>query len=324
MYVEHRGVSYGYGRRVVYYEDPPGEGLCDLRRVARVTCDVSPLDLVPGYPLGVEADVVARTCCIQPCVVGLDGVALARLPAWQEDEVVVDLQGARLDLPHGDGSDAPDGVDLLHGDPEGLVNGLRGHLELVEGLQYRGPLVPWHIFALVVEVVAFPTGCGDEVDLVHVVAHHLQKPGHAVLDLLVPHLAPVHGLVVHLVDGHHQLVDPQGLGQEGVLPGLTARVGARLVLTPLGGDEEDGPVGLAGSRDHVLDEVPVARRVDDREEVLIRLQLVESQVDRQAPLTLLLEVVEDPGVLEGLLAEGLSLLLEVLDLLLADSSGVIE
>ena len=34
-------------------------------------------------------------------------------------------------------------------------------------------------------------------------------------------------------------------------------------LSDSGGDDQDGAVGLRGSRDHVLDEITVARGVDD-------------------------------------------------------------
>src|SRR5437660_782629 len=45
-------------------------------------------------------------------------------------------------------------------------------------------------------------------------------------------------------------------------------------------DDEDGGIGLGRARDHVLDEVPVAGGVDDREVVLVRVKAFVRDVDR--------------------------------------------
>jgi hypothetical protein len=60
-----------------------------------------------------------------------------------------------------------------------------------------------------------------------------------------------------------------------------------------------------------LDEVTVARGVDDGDHVLGRLELPQGNVDRDAALALGLQLVEHPGVLERALAELGSLLLEL-------------
>ena len=61
-----------------------------------------------------------------------------------------------------------------------------------------------------------------------------------------------------------------------MLSRLSSRSDSRLKLTFLGRDEEDGGVPLTGSRYHILNEVPVPRSIDDREEVLRRLELQEA------------------------------------------------
>ena len=58
---------------------------------------------------------------------------------------------------------------------------------------------------------------------------------------------------------------------------------------------------LGGSGDHVLDEVTMAGGVDDGDVVLGSLELPESNVDGDATLALGLELVHDPGILEGAL-----------------------
>ncbi len=157
---------------------------------------------------------------------GLDAVDLALLAAWHEDDVVVHLEYAGLDLADWGRAHTPDGVDLLYGDPEGLVGWLGGHHEGVECLEECRALVPGHVGALLDEVVAAPAAGGDEVDLARVVADHLEEAGDAVLDLLVALLAPGDGRVVHLVDGDDDLVNAQGLGEEGVLTRLASGVGS--------------------------------------------------------------------------------------------------
>jgi hypothetical protein len=68
-----------------------------------------------------------------------------------------------------------------------------------------------------------------------------------------------------------------------------------------GSDDENAAVGLRGAGDHVLDEVPVPGRVNDGDVVLGRLELPERNVDGNAALTLRLQLVQHPGVLEGAL-----------------------
>jgi len=55
---------------------------------------------------------------------------------------------------------------------------------------------------------------------------------------------------------------------------------------------------LGGSSDHVLDEITVARGINDSDIVLGSLKLPESNVDGDATFTLGLQFVEDPCVLE--------------------------
>ena len=69
----------------------------------------------------------------------------------------------------------------------------------------------------------------------------------------------------------------------------------RLEFTSAGRDDEDSAISLRGAGDHVLDEVTVARGVDDRDHVLRRLELPEGDVDRDATLALGLELVKHPS-----------------------------
>merc|ERR1719415_227215 len=88
----------------------------------------------------------------------------------------------------------------------------------------------------------------------------------------------------------------------GVLPGLPVLGDAGLELASSGGDDEHSAVSLGGTGDHVLDEVTMSGGVDDGDVVLGGLELPESNVDGNTTLTLSLQFVKHPGVLEGALA----------------------
>ena len=73
-------------------------------------------------------------------------------------------------------------------------------------------------------------------------------------------------------------------------------------LTMAGSDDEDGAVGLRGASDHVLDEIPVARGIDDGDVVVLGLELPQSDIDGDTTFTLGLQLIQNPGVLEGAFA----------------------
>ena len=132
-------------------------------------------------------------------------------------------------------------------------------------------------------------------------AYLLDETGHLLLDLLEPGLGVGRLGGVHLVDGNDQLLDTEGVGEQSVFSGLSVLGDTSLELSSSGGDNEDTTVSLAGSSDHVLDEVTMAGGVDDGDVVLGSLELPESNVDGDATLALGLELVHDPGILEGAL-----------------------
>merc|ERR1719466_426364 len=83
-------------------------------------------------------------------------------------------------------------------------------------------------------------------------------------------------------------------------------------------------VSLAGSGDHVLDEVTMAGGVDDGDVVLGSLELPESNVDGDSTLALGLQLVHHPRILEGSLARLLGLLLELLNGPLVNSTALVD
>ena len=161
-------------------------------------------------------------------------------------------------------------------------------------------------------------GDEHEGDSGGVVAHLLDEAAHLLLDLLEPGLGVGRLSGVHLVDGHNELLDPKGVGEEGVLSGLAVLGDASLELPCARGDDEHPAIGLGGGRDHVLVEIPVSRGVNDSHVVLGHLELPESDVNSDSTLTLGLQLVEHPGLLEGALAHLLSFLFKLLDGSLVD------
>ena len=81
---------------------------------------------------------------------------------------------------------------------------------------------------------------------------------------------------------------------------------------------------LRCSGDHVLDEVTMSGSINDGDIVLGSLKLPESNVNGDTSLTLSLQLVQDPGVLEGSLARLRGLLLELLDGSLVNSSALVD
>ena len=89
-----------------------------------------------------------------------------------------------------------------------------------------------------------PSGDGDKGNSDGVVSDLLDEVLDLLLDLLKPGLAVRRLGRVHLVTSNNQLLDTEGVGEEGVLPGLAVLGDTSLELTGAGGDDEDSTVSL--------------------------------------------------------------------------------
>ena len=88
------------------------------------------------------------------------------------------------------------------------------------------------------------------------------------LDNLVVALLVVLGLSgVHLVQAHDHLLDTQGVGEQGVLLGLAVLRGPATLESHQGQSRSSrtATISLGRAGDHVLDEITVARGVNDGE-----------------------------------------------------------
>merc|ERR1719245_2351005 len=269
-------------------------------------------------------------------VVHLNGLDLSGQLVGGEGDNNTRLDDTSLHTTNGHCSDASDFVDILERKPEGLVGGPGGRDDGIEGLKESGSgglallplngpaLVPGHLLAGLQHVVTMPTRDGHEGNSSRVVADLLDEARHFLLNFLKPSLAVRRLSRVHLVDGNNELLDTQGVGEQGVLSGLAILGDTSLELSSTGGDDEYSAISLGSTSNHVLDEVTMSRSVDDGDVVLGCLELPESNINSDTTLTLSLELVENPGILEGSLARLLGFLLELLNGPLVDSSALVD
>src|SRR5881296_1646812 len=317
MGVEDRRVPGRDDARMIENDDLRGERLGDRRRVVRRAGDVPSAEVLLVDPADVEADVVAGLRLLDLLVVHLDRLDFADLVRGHEVDLHPDLQEPGLHAADRHGPRARDRVDVLHREAERKVRRLRRDRELVQRFDEGGPLVPRHLGRRLDDVLALVRANRDEGDLVDLVADPSQEPGELRLQFVEARLGERGLRRVHLVDRDDQLLDAERAGEEDVL--FRLRLDA---LRPA--DDEDRGVRLGRARDHVLDEVPVARGVDDREVVLVRVKALVRHVDRQAALALLLDLVHDERELERGLAHLLGEFLEILEFVRVDVPGVVE
>jgi hypothetical protein len=298
--------------------------------------NVATTDVLDGDVLHVETNVVTGAGLGEGLVVHLDGLDLSGDVGWGEGDDHTGLDLASLDTANGDCSDTTDLVDILEGKSEWLVigtgwwddgiqsleHGLAGEFALLDLL--APALVPAHVGGWLDHVITVPAGDGDEGDGLGVVADLLDVVGDLTGDFLETLLRVWWLGGVHLVDTNDQLLDTKGEGQQGVLTGLAILGNASLELANTGGNDQDGAIGLGGTRDHVLDEITVTGCVDDGDVVLVGLELPQGNVDGDSTLTLGLEVVKHPGILERSLTHLGGLLLVLLNGTLVDTSALVD
>merc|ERR1712232_920242 len=316
--------------RVVQDDDLGVEAVAALRQVRlAVTSNVTTTDLLDGNVL----DVVAWQTLRELLVVHLDGLHFSGDTSRSEGNDHAGLDGTGLDTADWDSPNTTDLVDILEGKTERLVGRTARRVDVVNGLEeglagdlglglLLPALVPRAVGGGLDHVVTVETGDRHERDVLRVETDLLDEGRGLLDDLAVTLLGPLGG--VHLVDGDDELLDTKGVGEQGVLTGLAILGDTSRELTSTSGNDEDGAVGLRGTSDHVLDEVTVTRGVNDGDIVLRSLELPQSNVDRDTTLTLRLQLVGHPGVLEGTLAELSGFLLELLDGTLVNTTAFVD
>jgi hypothetical protein len=302
--------------------------------VLGVTGNVATTDLLNGDVLDVEANVVTGETLGKLLVVHLDGLDFSGDVGGSEGNDHAGLEDTSLDTADGNSSDTTDLVHILEGKTEGLVGGALGLLNGVDGLKeglagslttldlLLPTLVPGAVGGGLKHVVAVEAGDGDEGNGLGVVADLLDEVGGLLDNLVEASLGPLGG--VHLVDGDDELLDTEGVGEESVLTSLAILGDTSLELTSTGGNDENSAIGLGSTSNHVLDEITMAGGINDGDIVLGGLELPESDINGDTTLTLGLELVKNPGVLEGTLTELGGFLLELLDGSLVDTTALVD
>jgi hypothetical protein len=333
--IEDRGVTSTNLAGVVEDDDLSGEaGGTGRGVVLGVTGDVATANFLDGNVLHVETNVVTGDTLSELLVVHLDGLDFSGNVGRSEGDNHAGLEDTSLDTADRDCADTANLVHILEGKTEGLVGGTLGGLDGVDGLEeglagglaslglLLPALVPGAVGGGLEHVVAVETRDGDEGNSLGVVADLLDERRSLLDDLLVTGLGPLGG--VHLVDGDNELSDTEGVGEQSVLTSLAILGDTSLELTSTGSDNENSAVSLGSTSDHVLDEVTVTGSVNDGDVVLGGLELPEGDINGDTTLTLGLELVKDPSVLEGRLAELGGLLLELLDGTLVDTTALVD
>ena len=292
--------------------------------VLGVGSDVSALDILDGQVLDVETNIVSGLSLVDHLVMHLDGLDLGGHVHGAESDNHAGLKETGLDATDGDSANTTNLVDILEGKAEGLVGGTLGGRDLVESLEEEGTLVPGHVVGPVDHVITNPSRDGNELNLGGEVADLLEVKRKLGLDLVVAGLGVVDGITIHLVDGNDHLLDTHSLGEESVLTGLSVLGETGLELTNAGGDHEDGGISLGGTSDHVLDEIAMTGGINNGEDALGGLELPESDINGDTTLTLSLEFVKNPSVLEGSLTHLEGFLLELLDGTLIDTTALVD
>lgn len=314
MAVKNRGVAVANLARVVDDNDLGVEGgAAHGGVVLGVTSDVTTADFLDRNVLHVEADVVTGETLRELLVVHLNGLDFSGDVGGSKGDDHAGLDDTSLNTTDGHRSDTTNLVDILEGKTERLVGRTLGGLNGVNGLEeglasdlaglglLLPALVPGAVGGGGKHVVTVETRDGDEGNSLGVVADLLDERRGLLDDFLVTGLRPLGG--VHLVDGNNELLDTQGVGEQSVLTGLAVLGDTSLELTSTGSDNENSAVGLGSTSNHVLDEVTVTGGVNDGDVVLGSLELPEGDIDGDTTLTLGLELVKNPGILEGTLAE---------------------
>ena len=94
-----------------------------------------------------------------------------------------------------------------------------------------------------------------------------------------------------------QAVIPENMGWDHATPSVCTRLNDRRRVRRL--LIRNFRTHLRSTRDHVLDEVTVARRINDRAVVLGRLELPQRDIDGDAALALRLQLVQHCGATRG-------------------------
>jgi hypothetical protein len=355
--IQDRGVSLSDFTRVVHHDDLGLERIGGARRVSLgVTSNHTTLDILGGQRLDVKTNVVSGLSLLELFVVHFHRLDFGRDTGRGEDADHTRGERSGLDTADRYGTDTTDLVHILKRETEGLLRRTRRRSDVIELLLQGATLPPRHVVDLLAINVALtsddhisgPTRDREERNqvllagsleafdlLVAKVINSLAVDGLTLiadvvgveqdtLDFGLDFLES--GLVVldsiHLVDQDDDLFHTQSVGQQGVLTGGTVFRDTSFEVGSV--DDEERNIGLGGTSDHVLDEILVSGGINDGEVELFSLELPQGDIDGDTSFTLSLELVKNPGVLEGGLTHFGGLLLKLFNLTLGDTTALVN
>lgn len=252
----------------------------------------------------------------------IENTVATHLVGHEQDTLTL-LDVTRLDLTDEDGTHVL--VLFSDGEHEGRVQLAVERLHVVEILEQGGAAVEGALVGALLDVGTGEARDGHEVDIgLGVVAGLLQKGRHLGDDLVVAGLVPIDGRVIHLVDGHDDLVDTGGLGQHGVLTGLTTTLETSLEFTLTSRDDHDTDIGLGRTADHAGHIVLMARGIEDRVSALVGLEKSAAALDGLTLGTFLIVGIQGPGQVPRLTAGLLGFLFVLLHRTLVDHAGEVQ
>jgi len=323
--IEDRGVSVGDLSGVVHDNDLCLEGAnSGGRGCLGIGSDESTAKILDGNVLDVETNIVTRDGLGEGFVVHLNGLDFSNESSRGEHGMDTRLNDTSFHTSDRYSSDTTNLVNILKRKTKWLLGRTLRRSARVEGLEQVRSLVPRHVSGLFNHVITFPSRDRDERDLHGLVANLLEVGSNFSLDFLVTGLFVLDSLVVHLVEGDNHLLDSKRVSKKGVLTGLSILRNSSLETSLRGVNDKDSDISLGSSGDHVLDEITVSWGINDGERVLWGLELPESNVNSNTTLAFSLEVIQNPGILEGRLSEFGSFLLELFNGTLIDTSTLVD
>jgi len=281
--------------------------------VLGVTANVATTNFLDRDVLDVEANIVTWKTFDELFVVHFDGLDFSGDTSWGEGDDHTGLDGTSLDTTDWHCSDTTNLVHVLEWETERLVDWAGWGLNSINGLQKSlatglaslglllPSLVPWAVVRWLNHVVTIETRDWDERNSLWVVSDLLDEVGGFLDDFIETILGPLGG--VHFVNGDNDLSDTKGVGKQSVLTSLTILGDTGFKFTSTSGNDENGAISLGSTSNHVLDEITMARGVNDGDVVPGSFKLPQGDINSDTTFTLGLELVEHPGILEGTLAK---------------------
>jgi len=299
--------------------------------------------------LDVETNVVTADSLFDSLVVHFDGEDLTVAGGGgsvggEENNLITRSDNTLLDtasehitdtldlVDSGDGG-SHDDVKVALGDDDILLKSIEEGVDMDSVVSSKDITTspPGHVGGWLDQVVTHPARDREDRDrLVNEVLLPADTDQHAsglILDFVVTGLLVSSNVTVHLVHTNNQLLDTQQVNEEGVLASLTLDLSGLVVTLGNGGGEvtvsrnhEESNISLRGTSDHVLDEISMARGIDDGVVLGLGEELFGGASDGDTTLSFFLLPVHVESKSEGTLSEAISLFLELGILSLRDTA----